>query len=316
MSQQAVSAPRVLPAAPGRSVDLPQSGWMKARERLAWTLVAPSVLVVALVALYPLFQSFRLSLTNARFGSTRPEKYVGLDNYARLFSDSAFISAFGHTVTFTVASVAIETVLGIIIALIINSNFNGRGLIRTSMLIPWAIPTVVSSQLWRFMYNQDNGVINDLLVNRLRILNSPVAWIANATTALPAIIAVDIWKTTPFMALLLLAGLQIIPGDVYEAATVDGANKWQQFWQITLPLLKPALLVALIFRSLDAFRVFDVVFVMKGAALDTITLAIYARQTMIDEQWLGRGAAASVVIFFCIALLVIAYSRLVRVEEV
>jgi len=118
------------------------------------------------------------------------------------------------------------------------------------------------------------------------------------------------------MALLLLAGLQIIPGDVYEAATVDGANKWQQFWQITLPLLKPALLVALIFRSLDAFRVFDVVFVMKGAALDTITLAIYARQTMIDEQWLGRGAAASVVIFFCIALLVIAYSRLVRVEEV
>jgi trehalose/maltose transport system permease protein len=315
MSQQVASAPRVLPAVPGPSVDHPQTGWMKARERLAWLLVAPSVLVVALVALYPLFQSFRLSFTNARFGSTRPELYVGFDNYVRLFNDDVFISALGHTVTFTVASVAIETVLGIVIALIINSNFNGRGVIRTTMLIPWAIPTVVSSQLWRFMYNQDNGVINDLLVNRLGILDSPVAWIANATTALPAIIAVDVWKTTPFMALLLLAGLQIIPGDVYEAATVDGASKWQQFWQITLPLLKPALLVALIFRSLDAFRVFDVVFVMKGAALDTITLAIYARQTMIDEQWLGRGAAASVVIFFCIALLVIAYSRLVRVEE-
>jgi trehalose/maltose transport system permease protein len=187
--------------------------------------------------------------------------------------------------------------------------------VRTSMLIPWAIPTVVSSQLWRFMYNQDNGVINDLLVNRLRILDQPVAWIANPTTSLPAIIAVDVWKTTPFMALLLLAGLQIIPGDVYEAATVDGANKWQQFWQITLPLLRPALLVALIFRTLDAFRVFDVVFVMKGAALDTITLAIYARQTMIDEQFLGRGAAASVLIFLCIALLVVIYTRLVRVEE-
>jgi trehalose/maltose transport system permease protein len=117
------------------------------------------------------------------------------------------------------------------------------------------------------------------------------------------------------MALLLLAGLQIIPGDVYEAATVDGANKWQQFWQITLPLLRPALLVALIFRSLDAFRVFDVIFVLKGAALDTISLAIYARQTMIDEQYLGRGSAASVVIFLCIALMVIVYSRLVRVEE-
>jgi trehalose/maltose transport system permease protein len=154
-----------------------------------------------------------------------------------------------------------------------------------------------------------------VLVNRLGVIAGPIAWIANPQTSLPSIIAVDVWKTTPFMALLLLAGLQIIPGDVYEAATVDGANKWQQFWQITLPLLRPALLVALIFRTLDAFRVFDVVFVMKGAALDTITLAIYARQTMIDEQFLGRGAAASVVIFLCIAVLVVIYSRLVRVEE-
>ena len=315
MTQGIATAPLAQPASRRRSYDLPQSGWMKARERLAWLLVAPSILVVALVALYPLFQSFRLSFTNARFGSTRPEQYVGFDNYIRLINDNTFISALGHTITFTVASVAIETILGIAIALIINSNFTGRGVVRTSMLIPWAIPTVVSSQLWRFMYNQDNGVINDFLVNRLGILDSPIPWIANATTSLPAIIAVDVWKTTPFMALLLLAGLQIIPGDVYEAATVDGANKWQQFWQITLPLLKPALLVALIFRTLDAFRVFDVVFVLKGAALDTITLAIYARQTMIDEQWLGRGAAASVIIFLCIALLVVVYSRLVRVEE-
>ena len=302
-------------AAPPKSIDNPQSGWAKARERLAWILVAPSIIVVALVALYPLLQSFRLSFTNARFGSPRPEVFVGFDNYVRLFNDNVFLAALQHTVVFTVASVAVETVLGIAIALIINSNFQGRGVVRTSMLIPWAIPTVISSQLWRFMYNQDNGVINDLLVNRLRILDQPVAWIANPTTSLPAIIAVDVWKTTPFMALLLLAGLQIIPGDVYEAATVDGANKWQQFWQITLPLLRPALLVALIFRTLDAFRVFDVIFVMKGTALDTISLAIYARQTMIDEQYLGRGAAASVLIFLCIALLVIIYTRLVRVEE-
>jgi len=221
MSQQVVSAPLPRAAIPPKSVDLPQSGWMKARERLAWFLVAPSILVVALVALYPLFQSFRLSFTNARFGSARPERYVGFDNYTRLLTDNVFISALGHTITFTVFSVAIETVLGVVIALIINSNFNGRGVVRTSMLIPWAIPTVVSSQLWRFMYNQDNGVINDILVNRLGILHSPVAWIANPSTSLAAIIAVDVWKTTPFMALLLLAGLQIIPNDVYEAATVD-----------------------------------------------------------------------------------------------
>jgi trehalose/maltose transport system permease protein len=316
MSQQAVSAPLAKPTrVSSRSYDVPQSAWTKARERLAWWLVAPSVLVVLVVAIYPLFQSFRLSFTNARFGSTRPEQFVGFDNYVRLLRDDVFISAFGHTVTFTVVSVAIETVLGIAIALIINSHFRGRGVVRTSMLIPWAIPTVVSSQLWKFMYNQDNGVINDLLVNRLGILNTSVAWIANPVTSLPALIAVDVWKTTPFMALLLLAGLQIIPGDIYEAATVDGASKWQQFWQMTLPMLKPALMVALIFRTLDAFRVFDVVYVMKGAALDTITLAIYARQTMIEEQWLGRGAAASVVIFLMIGVLVFFYTRLVRVEE-
>mgnify|MGYP000386123790 CR=1 FL=1 len=315
MSQGVATAPLPQGQVPDRSIDLPKANWTKARERLAWILVAPSILVVVLVALYPLAQSFRLSFTNARFGSPRPAVFVGFDNYIRLFTDNVFIAALQHTVTFTIFSVAIETILGVGIALIINSNFQGRGVVRTSMLIPWAIPTVVSSQLWRFMYNQDNGVINDILVYRLGILDKPVAWIANPATSLPAIIAVDVWKTTPFMALLLLAGLQIIPGDVYEAATVDGASKWQQFWQITLPLLKPALLVALIFRTLDAFRVFDVVFVMKGAALDTITLAIYARQTMIDEQWLGRGAAASVVIFLCIAVLVVIYSRLVRVEE-
>ena len=305
----------IAPGPADRSLDVPRSGWARARERLAWLLVAPSLIVVAGVALYPLFQTFRLSFTNARFGSPRPESYVGFDNYTRLLTDNVFISAFGHTIVFTIASVAIETVLGIIVALVINSQFAGRGVIRTSMLIPWAIPTVVSSQLWRFMYNDVNGVVNDLLVNRLNILESKVAWIANASTALPAIIAVDVWKTTPFMALLILAGLQIIPGDVYEAAKVDGASPWQQFWQITLPLLRPALLVALIFRTLDAFRVFDVVYVLKGSALDTITLAIYARQTMIDEQWLGRGAAASVVIFLAIALMVIGYTRIVRVEE-
>jgi len=316
MSQQFVSAPLAQSAkSRDRSLNAPTTSWAKSRERLAWLLVAPSVLVVAVVALYPLFQSFRLSFTNARFGSSRPERYVGFDNYRRLVHDSDFHNALWHTIQFTVASVVLETVAGIVVALIINSNFQGRGFVRTSMLIPWAVPTVVSSQLWKFMLNQNNGVINDVLYNRLHILDHKIAWLANNHTVLPSIIAVDVWKTTPFMALLLLAGLQIIPGDVYEAATVDGASKWQQFWQITLPLLRPALVVALIFRTLDAFRVFDIVFVMKGVSLETQTVAIYARQTMIDEQWLGRGAAASVVIFLCIAVMVLIYTRLVKVEE-
>src|ERR687898_761016 len=315
MSYQADVAPLPELATKSRAWQAPEGSLGKSRERLAWLLVAPSLLVVALVALYPLYETFRLSFTNTRLASARLPRSVGLDNYQSLLTEGAFRDALSHTIVFTVASVALETLLGLAIALVIHSNFRGRGGVRKAMLVPWAIPTVVSASMWQWMYHDVFGVVNDILVNQLHIVDQKVAWLANPATALPAIIAVDVWKTTPFMALLLLAGLQLIPGDVYEASTVDGANKWQQFWQITLPLLRPALLVALIFRTLDAFRVFDVVFVLKGAALDTITLAIYARQTMIDEQWLGRGAAASVVIFLCIALLVVVYSRLVRVEE-
>ncbi|CAN5351100.1 sugar ABC transporter permease [soil metagenome] len=295
--------------------EAPKSSWAKSRERLAWALVAPSLLVVVGVALYPLFEAFRLSLTNARIGSTRPTEYVGFDNYRYIFNDQKFIDSLWHTVQFTVFSVSIETVLGMGVALIIHSNFKGRSLLRTSMLVPWAVPTVVSTRIWQWMLNDKYGVINDLAVNRLHILDEKVAFIANSNTILPSIIAVDVWKTTPFMALLLLAGLQVIPSDVYEASRVDGASKIQQFFQITLPLLRPALLVALIFRTLDAFRVFDVVYVMVGYSADAMTVSVYARQTLIDLSRLGRGSAASVVIFLCIAVMVVGYTRLVKVEE-
>jgi trehalose/maltose transport system permease protein len=278
--------------------------------------VLPSLFVVALVALYPLYETFRLSFTNTRLASARVPRSVGLDNYQTLLAEGAFRDALSHTIVFTVVSVALETLLGLTIALVIHYNFRGRGGVRTAMLVPWAIPTVVSASMWQWMYHDVFGVVNDILVNRLHILNTKVAWLANPATALPAIIAVDVWKTTPFMALLLLAGLQLIPGDVYEASTVDGASKIQQFFQITLPLLKPALLVALIFRTLDAFRVFDVVYVMKQFAPETMTVAVYARQQLIDLQLLGRGSAAAVIIFLCIFAFVILYTRLIRVEEI
>jgi trehalose/maltose transport system permease protein len=278
--------------------------------------VLPSLFVVALVALYPLYETFRLSFTNTRLASARVPRSVGLDNYQTLLAEGAFRDALSHNIVFTVVSVALETLLGLTIALVIHSNFRGRGGVRTAMLVPWAIPTVVSASMWQWMYHDVFGVVNDILVNRLHILNTKVAWLANPATALPAIIAVDVWKTTPFMALLLLAGLQLIPGDVYEASTVDGASKIQQFFQITLPLLKPALLVALIFRTLDAFRVFDVVYVMKQFAPETMTVAVYARQQLIDLQLLGRGSAAAVIIFLCIFAFVILYTRLIRVEEI
>ncbi len=305
--------------------DAPVSSYGKQQERLGWMLVAPSVIVVVLVAIYPLVESFRLSLTNLRI--TRPDRarFVGLDNYRELFADDVFIRSLWNTIVFTISSVTIETVLGMIIALTIHSHFRGRGIVRTSMLVPWAIPTVVSSLLWSWMLHDTYGVINelfrflriDVLLENLGIVEEygNFDWAGNPSTALGAVVAVDVWKTTPFMALLLLAGLQVIPDDVYEAARVDGASKWQQFWQITLPLLRPALLVALIFRTMASFRVFDMIFVMKGYSTDTMSVAVYAHREMLGAQKVGFGSAVSVIIFLCIALLVVGYTRLIRVEE-
>ena len=183
------------------------------------------------------------------------------------------------------------------------------------MLLPWAIMTVVSAQLWRYMFDQNAGVINDILVTRLGLLDEKIAWTTRLSTTMWSLVAIDVWKTTPFMALLLLAGLQVIPGDVYEASFIDGASKVQQFFQITLPLLKPALMVALIFRTLDAFKVFDLPYVTTGASPSTQTVAVYAQQTLVNDLRLGRSSAVSVIIFLIIGAMVLAYTRFVKIEE-
>lgn len=307
---------------PGRA---PRSKFGREQERLGWLLVLPSVLVVVLVAIYPLIMSFYYSTTNFRI--TRPDRIrsVGLDNYRELFTDDVFISSLWNTTIFTVVAVTLETVLGMIIALTIHSNFKGRGLVRTSMLVPWAIPTVVSSLLWGWMLHDRYGVVNELfkflridkLLVNLGIVDSfeNFDWAGNTSTALGSVIAVDVWKTTPFMALLILAGLQVIPEDVYEASRVDGGSKWQQFWDITLPLLRPALLVALIFRTMATFRVFDMIYVLKGYATETMSVAVYTHREVVASSKVGYGSAAAVVIFLIIGLMVIGYTRLIRVEE-
>ena len=281
--------------------------------RLAWILVLPTLLVVVLVAGYPLAQVFYWSFFKADIAFVEPPEFVGLEHYAYLFQDPDFRQARWNTLKFTVVSVSLETVLGLAIALIIHSNFRGRGLVRTAILIPWAIPTVVSAKMWQWMLNDVYGVINVLGV-KLGLLSQKVAFLARPELLLPSIIAVDVWKTTPFMALLLLAGLQMIPEELYEAASIDGASRWQQFWSITLPLLTPALVVALIFRTLDALRVFDVVFVMSGVNPATRTLAVYNRQTLVDFQDLGYGSAISVAILVIIFAFVLLYMRTVGKE--
>ena len=292
-----------------------KSRLQRRQARLGWLLLLPALAVVAFVAIYPLGKTVYQSFTNQEFlAGIEPTKRVGLQNYRDLWHDTIFRQSVWETVKFTLITVSFEFVLGMIIALVVNSNFKGRGAMRAAMLVPWAIPTVVAAQMWKWMFDDVFGVINDAGV-RLHILNHSVAWISQPSTALASVSAVDIWKTTPFVALLLLAGLQVIPRDLYEAADVDGASKWQQFWRITLPLLRPAILVTLIFRTLDALRVFDVFYVFYGNRPDTQTMAIYAQSTIVSDGHVGYGSAISVAIFLIIGIFVVIYVTFMRVTE-
>jgi trehalose/maltose transport system permease protein len=284
------------------------------QTRLGWLLLVPSLLVVAFVALYPLGKTVYQSFTNEEFLSLEATKWVGIDNYRTLWHDTVFRDTVVLTIKFTAITVGFEFVLGLIIALVVNSGFRGRGLMRAVMLVPWAIPTVIAAQMWKWMLDDTYGVINDLGV-RAHILSHSHAWISDPATSLGSVCAVDIWKTTPFVALLLLAGLQVIPNDLYEAASVDGANKLQQFWRITLPLLRPAILVTLIFRTLDALRVFDVFQVFFGYRLGAQSMAVYDQSTTVNDQHVGYGASMSVAIFLIISLFVVIYVTFVRVSE-
>jgi trehalose/maltose transport system permease protein len=285
------------------------------QTRIGWLLLVPALAVVGFVAIYPLGKTIYQSFTNQEFlAGLEPTKWVGLENYRTLWHDSIFRHAVWVTIKFTLITVSFEFVLGLIIALVVNSAFKGRGVMRAVMLVPWAIPTVVAAKMWQWMLDDVFGVINDILL-KLHIISHPHAWISDPSTSLAAVSAVDIWKTTPFVALLLLAGLQVIPQDLYEAASTDGAGPLQQFWRITLPLLRPAIFVTLIFRTLDALRVFDVFNVFFGNRQDTQTMAIYAQSTIVGDGHVGYGAAISVAIFLIISLFVVVYMVVQRVTE-
>jgi multiple sugar transport system permease protein len=234
-------------------------------------------------------------------------KYVGLDNFGFLLRDDRFWNAFYNTVYFTVISVSLELILGLSIATLLNRTFTGKGLMRSIILIPWAIPTVVSAKMWEWMYNSDFGILNYLLgVN--------INWLGSAFWAMNSAIFMEVWKTTPFVALLLMAGLQTIDGDLYKSARVDGASGWYIFRRITLPLLTPVILIVLIFRTLDAFRVFDAIYVLTGGgpANTTETLSIYAYKVLFQTLQFGYGSTISIAIFICVGIITIIYVRLLR----
>lgn len=276
------------------------------RERTAAAfLVAPAVALLTLVAVYPLVAVAWLSLRRRMliFGI---DEWVGLDNYAFLLQDARFWNALWNTVYFTIVSVGIELVLGLVIALALHRAFPGRGLVRAAVLVPWAIPTVVSARLWQWLLTPEYGLVNHLL-------GMPsLDWLGSPGLAIHAAILADVWKSTPFVALLLLAGLQVIPQDLYKAARVDGATRFTMFREITLPLLMPALVVTLLFRTLDAFRVFDVIFVLTGGgpANTTETLSVYAYKTLFSTLQFGYGSALSVATFVCVLAISWLYVRI------
>lgn len=242
----------------------------------------------------------------ARVTATYLPRFVGLENYIYLAQDSVWWRAVGNTVKFTLISVVLETILGLAIALAMNESFKGKGALRAAALVPWAIPTIVSAQMWSWMFHDLYGVINTMLLS-VGLISQPIAWTASPETALWAIVFVDVWKTTPFMALLILAALQLLPKEIYEAARVDGIPAWKRFTHITLPLIKPALLVAVIFRTLDALRVFDLIYVLSSNSRDTMSMSVYVRQQLIDFGEVGYGSAAATFLFLIIAGLTALY---------
>lgn len=281
------------------------------RVRAAWLFLAPVLIVLAAVAGWPLLNTIAYGFTDASLIDPAAAHFIGLDNYRYLLLDPNWWAAVRNTVVFAVVSVALETALGMVIALALNARFPGRGGLRAAVLIPWAIPTVVSAQMWSWMFNDVFGVINHILLG-LGLIDHAIAWLASPHTALLSIILVDVWKTTPFMALLLLAGLQMLPQECYEAARVDGVHPVKVFFRVTLPLLRPALTVAVIFRLLDALRMFDLVYVMSGNSRDTMSMSVYARQQLIDFGDLGFGSAAATMIFAIIALFTVVYLTMVQ----
>lgn len=288
---------------------------LHSEKLFAAALLFPCFAFVTAFAFYPILYSIYLSMHRIILGLPGlSQPFVCLDNYRQLWGDPVARHALGNTLIFVLVSTTCEMVLGLVIALAINRSFRGQGLVRATVLIPWAIPTVVASQMWRFINNDHYGLLNYLLFGSY--MAAYRSWLAEPLFAMSAVIVADIWKTSAFAALIILAGLQTIPDELHEAARMDGATTWQRFTRITLPLIKPAFLIALLFRTMDAFRVFDLVFVMTqgGPADATNVLQFYGYKKMFAEGLLGYGATISVLVFFIVLAISLVYVRLIGMK--
>ena len=298
---------------------------MNSRVKTAWLFLAPMVLLMLVVAVWPLVRSIWFSFTDININDISAAEFVGWENY---FGDYGLFFnpneeggfwagdwgiSIRNTFSFAVVSVILETLTGLGVALLLNQEFKGRAFVRTAVLVPWAIPTIVSAKMWGWMLNDQFGVINTYLVG-LGVISQKIAWTAEPTYALWTVVLVDVWKTTPFMALLILAALQTVPKDCYEAARVDGVHPLRVFWKITLPLIRQPLLVAIVFRLLDSLRVFDLIYVLTANGSTTISMSGFVRREMVEYGNMGYGSAASTSLFLIILLTAIIFLKLARVK--
>ncbi len=312
--------------APAAAPVVRRSHLMRQRVRSAWMFLTPMLLVLTAVAGWPLLRTIYFGFTNTSLSDFENHQWVGFDNYLSvlklpsgkviydgLLVDPVWWRAVWNTFRFSIISVLVETLLGLIVALVLNAEFRGRGLVRAAILIPWAIPTIVSAKMWAWMLNDQFGIINDILM-KLGVISQKIAWTADPGTAMLAVLIVDIWKTTPFMTLLILAGLQMVPGDIYEAARIDGVNPLKVFWKVTLPLIRPALMVAVIFRTLDALRIFDLIYVLTPNNVHTKSMSVFAKENLFDFDKFAFGSAASTLLFVILATFTVLYLWLGRVN--
>jgi multiple sugar transport system permease protein len=281
--------------------------------RFAVALLVPAAVVVFGVVLYPVVRTFVLSLHDVNSPMPGSYPFVGLQNYVRVFQDSSFYPVLGHTLYFTLLSTTAELALGIAVALLLNAPLRARWLWRSIVILPWALPTIVNGALWRWIYNGQYGALNGLLAT-LGISETPHQWLGSPFLALNCVILADVWKNTSIVVFFILAGLQTIPGDVYEAARVDGAGAWGTFWRITMPLLAPSIAVVLILRTIEAFKVFDIIYVMTGGgpASGTQTIAFYTYLQAFSNQLFGYGAALAYLIVLAVFALAMVYLRILR----
>ncbi|PSO54509.1 MAG: sugar ABC transporter permease [Cyanobacteria bacterium QH_8_48_120] len=286
---------------------------IRQREQLTgWLLALPALLLLLLVFAYPIGRAFWLSLFTRNLGTELQTVFNGLENYARMLGDGRFWSSLTHSTVFTAISISLELAIGTGIALTLNQAFRGRGLVRTVAILPWALPTAVMALAWAWIFNDQYGIVNDLLL-RVGLIDQSITWLGDPVRAMLALVVADVWKTTPFIAVILLAGLQAIPEDLYEAHSIDGANPWQNFVKITLPLLAPQMVIAVLFRFAQAFGAFELILVMTGGgpAGATEMVSLYIYDTVMRYLDFGYGAALIVVTFLILIIAVAIASFLI-----